>query len=125
MCKNIELDFDKYDVPSIRDPRDSSGTPMSQGDGTWQRSGYFMRWRESLISGGGDGMVDLVIFSASGSLRTNLESLVPRPDWEQALTDPFCLLIVVLDDIFRQVDTTISKVLVVFGVMENVRYSCH
>lgn len=123
LCKNIELVYDKGGDPSIQDPRNSrylQGGPMSQDDGTWRRSGYFIRWKQPPITGGGDGMVELVVFSPSSSLQMNLESLVPRPNWEEALTDPFCLLIVILDDIFRQVDDSISKVLVVFGPMERV-----
>ena len=94
---------------------------MSQDDGTWQRSGYFMRWKESVGAGGGDnGMVEFVIFSPSPSLQINLESLVPRSNWEDALVDPYCLLAIILDDMFRQLDAAISKVLAVFRRIEHV-----
>ena len=93
---------------------------MSQDDGTWRRSGYFLRWKQSISASGGDDMVEFVIFSPSSSLQFNLESLGPRSCWEQALVDPFCLLSIVLEDSFRQVDTAISDVLKVFRLIERV-----
>ena len=72
----------------------------------------------------GDEMVELIIFSPSRSLQTNIDRLVTRPDWEQALVDPFSLLIVVLDDLFQQVDTAINNVSTVFRQIEQVSVSC-
>lgn len=93
---------------------------MSQDDGTWLRSGYFLRWKQPHSASGGDGMVEFVIFSPSPSLKANLTSLVPSPDWEETLIDPFCLLSIVLEDMFRQVDAAISGVLQVFRPIERV-----
>ena len=69
-------------------------------------------------------MVEFVIFSPSPSLKANLTSLVPSPDWEETLIDPFCLLSIVLEDMFRQVDAAISGVLQVFRPIERVSLSC-
>ena len=125
LCKNIELVYDKDGCPRIRDPRDPSpGSILSQDDGTWRRSGYFMRWKQSSTSDGHDGMVEFIIFSPSQSLQSNMDRLFTRSDWEQTLGDPFSLLIIVLDDLFLQVDTAINKVLVVFRLIENVSTSC-
>ncbi|KAL8799479.1 MAG: hypothetical protein Q9200_007526 [Gallowayella weberi] len=65
----------------------------------------------------------MVIFSTHSSMQRSFEKLVPNPGWGQALQDPFCLLITVLDDLFRQVDTTIWKVLIVLRSVENVGHS--
>ncbi len=125
MCKNIELVHDGDAYPRIKDPRDRSfGPSSSQADGTWRRSGYFMRWKQPPTGRKGDEMVELIIFSPSRSLQTNMDRLVTRPDWEQALVDPFSLLILVLDDLFQQVDTAINNVSTVFRQIEQVSVSC-
>ena len=102
---------------SIEDPR---GRYMSQYDGTWARSGYFLRWKRRSEVDPDHGIVDFVIFSPSQSLRCNLESLLTRSDYEQATYDPFCLLVVVLDHMFRQVDSAIWDVNKVFSEVERV-----
>lgn len=65
-------------------------------------------------------MVEFVIFSPSQSLRYNLESLLTRSDYEQATCDPFCLLVVVLEHMFRQMDSAIRDVNKVFSEFERV-----
>lgn len=101
---------------SIQDPR---GTNLSQYDGTWARSAYFLRWRKPCE--GREATVELVIFSPSLSLKSNLENLLARTEWEQAIVDPFCLLVVTLEHSFRQLDCAIWAVNSVFGPIENVR----
>ncbi|KAL8711696.1 MAG: hypothetical protein Q9220_003867 [cf. Caloplaca sp. 1 TL-2023] len=117
LCKNTYLVRDNTGIPLIQDPR---GQRLSQDDGTWRRSGIFLRWKQ--LDGLGrhdDAMVQMVIFSPHISLRRNLECLAARSDWAQALQDPFCLLVVVLDDLFRQVDDAIINVLGVLRVVEH------
>lgn len=125
LCKNIELVHDGDAYPRIKDPRDDAlGPSSSQADGTWRKSGYFMRWKQPPTSRKGDEMVELIIFSPSPSLQTNMDRLVTRAGWEQTLVDPFSLLILVLDDLFQQVDTAINNVLSVFRQIEQVSVSC-
>lgn len=83
-----------------------------------------MRWKQSSTSDEGDGMVELIIFSTSQSLQRNMDRLILRSGWEQTIVDPFGLLIMVLDDLFQQIDTAINTVLVVFRLIENVSASC-
>ncbi|KAL8667862.1 MAG: hypothetical protein Q9202_000327 [Teloschistes flavicans] len=92
----------------------------SQEDGTWRRSAVFLRWKRSVDSPKDDSALELLIFSPSPSLQRNLEALLPRPRWDQALRDPFCLLVVVLDDTFRQLDTVVSRVLHILWDVERV-----
>ncbi|KAL8810718.1 MAG: hypothetical protein Q9223_007698, partial [Gallowayella weberi] len=80
-------------------------------------------WKQGRYALNEDGKVDMVIFSTHSSMQRSFEKLVPNPGWGQALQDPFCLLITVLDDLFRQVDTTIWKVLIVLRSVENVGHS--
>lgn len=65
----------------------------------------------------------MIIFSPTIPLQRNLESLIIRSNWRQALEDPFCLLVVVLDDLFRQVDEAKWKVHNVLQSAEHVGYS--
>ena len=83
-----------------------------------------MRWKQPPTGRKGDQMVELIVFSPSRSLQTNMDRLVTRPGWEQTLVDPFILLILVLDDLFQQVDTAINNVLTVFRQIEQVSVSC-
>ncbi|KAL9120422.1 MAG: hypothetical protein Q9187_003024, partial [Circinaria calcarea] len=100
---NIELDQQQGAGWRIRDPRPDKAT-LSQGDWTWLRSGYFLQWRTPTTTDPNDGSVVITIFSAPSSLRKSFEHLLPRSNWEQAILDPFNLLVVVLDNMFDQVD---------------------
>ena len=125
LCKNIELVPEEDAHPRIKDPRDRPpGPSSSQADGTWTKSGYFMRWKQPPTDRKGDKMVELIILSPSRSLQANMDRLLTRPDWEQTLVDPFNLLILVLDDLFQQVNTAINNVSTVFRHIEQVGVSC-
>ena len=69
-------------------------------------------------------MVEFIIFSPSQSLQNSLDRPVGHCGCEQTLVDPFNLLIIVLDDVFQQVDTAIHHVLVVFRQTEKVGIRC-
>ncbi len=45
-----------------------------------------------------------------------------RSNWRQALEDPFCLLVVVLDDLFGQVS---ESMWIVHGVLQSVEHVGH
>ena len=51
----------------------------------------------------------MIIFGPTVSLQRNFECLINRPEWRQALEDPFSLLVVALDDLHRQVDEARAK----------------
>lgn len=108
----------------IQDPRGLQGSQLSQDDGTRRLAGIFLRWKQSSTRDGDDGKVNLIIFSPSSSLQRNLEALVPRQDWGQVVRDPFCLLIVVLDDLVRHVDAAIWRVRGAFRGVERVSLAC-
>ncbi|KAL8852012.1 MAG: hypothetical protein Q9221_003117 [Calogaya cf. arnoldii] len=108
LCKNITLVPGVDGSLSIQDPRWSR--PSQESDGTWLRSGIFLRWRQSAVNNDDTSEADMIIFSSTIPLQRNLESLVTRSTWRQAFEDPFCLLVVVLDDLYRQVDEAAAKV---------------
>ncbi|KAL8797076.1 MAG: hypothetical protein Q9182_007268 [Xanthomendoza sp. 2 TL-2023] len=114
--------WQKEDDSTYEDPRHfhPRGTQRKTEEGTWLRSGIFFRWKQRGYAPNEDDKVDMVIISTHASMQRSFERLVPNPGWGQALQDPFCLLITVLDDLFRQVDTTIWKVLIVLRSVENV-----
>ncbi|KAI4089133.1 MAG: hypothetical protein L6R37_008096 [Teloschistes peruensis] len=78
------------------------------------------RIEESVDTITDDSVLELLIFSPSPSLQHNLEALLPRSDWDQALRDPFGLLVIVLDDLFRQLDAAMHKVLHILRDVERV-----
>ncbi|KAL8790890.1 MAG: hypothetical protein Q9213_000315 [Squamulea squamosa] len=103
--------------PSIQDPPGSQ--PSQEEDDTWLKSGVFLRWKQSTNDKDDASEVDMIIFNPTVSLQKNLESLVKHPDWRQALEDPYCLLVVVLDSLFKQVDAAICKVHTVLRSVEH------
>ena len=117
LCKNINLNFDENGNPFIQDPR---GTRQNQGDWTWLRSGYFLRWDKPFAETLSDSNVTLIIFSPTHELRVHLQELASRPDWRQGLMDPFSLLVIVAENIFLETSMTINKVLKVLRFTERV-----
>lgn len=87
---------------------------------TWLRSGYFLRWRPPSAEGDRASEALLIVFSASDELKLNFESLAARSEWEQVFHDPFSLLVVIAEDVFLEVSTTIYKLLSVVREKENV-----
>ncbi|KAL9591845.1 MAG: hypothetical protein Q9179_007314 [Wetmoreana sp. 5 TL-2023] len=117
LCKNIELHFDETGSPYIRDPR---GSRHNHGDWTWLRSGYFLKWKNPGADGLKNSEVTLIIFSATPDLKEHLQQLVSRQDWRQAVMDPFILLVIVAENLFLEISTTINKVLCVLRHTENL-----
>ncbi|CAL8582387.1 hypothetical protein XPA_008053 [Xanthoria parietina] len=117
LCKNLTPVRGIDGSPSIQDPRGSG--PSQESDGTWRRSGFFLRWKKSDVGDDAASEVDMIIFSPTIPLQRNLEGLMLRSNWRQALEDPFCLLVVVLDDLFGQVS---ESMWIVHGVLQSVEH---
>ncbi|KAL8869510.1 MAG: hypothetical protein Q9174_004222, partial [Haloplaca sp. 1 TL-2023] len=118
LCKRISIIQNADQKYLIVDARDVQGVGSNQDNGTWRRSGVFLRWRHSSPTREYAGAVEMIIFSPSELLQRNLEALIPRSEWEQAIKDPFCLLVPVLDDLVDQVNTATFKVLRVLRMIE-------
>ena len=95
------------------------GRGLSQGDWTWIRSGFYLRWNE--CDDLKKAAVTLIVFSASPGLRARFERLRNSPEWEVALIDPFSLYVIILDELWLQAESIANKVREVFGNMERVR----
>lgn len=103
--------------PRIADPR---GTQYSHGDWLWIRSSFFLKWNDCHHRN--MATATLIVFSASPELRARFERLCLNPDWTIALVDAFSLYVIVLDELWLQVDGIMKKVADVFNGMETVRY---
>ncbi|KAL8924254.1 MAG: hypothetical protein Q9172_002767 [Xanthocarpia lactea] len=110
-------------------PSETTRSPI-HSDGTKKmalimvRSGIFLRWKQPAAAGNDNaGEADMIIFCASYSLRQNLESLIKRHDWQQALGDPFCFFAVILDNLFKQLDEAIWNIHRVLRSVEHVGHS--
>ena len=117
LCKNIELHLDEVGRPFIRDPR---GSRQNNGDWTWRRTGFFLRWRKPCFGTLQDSNATLIVFSPSADFRAHMEELATRPDWRQGVMDPFCLLVIFAETIFLETTLTINKVLRVLSFTEQV-----
>lgn len=120
LCKSIDLVQGVNCTSSFQDPRGSQ--PPQEGYGTWLRSGLFLRWKQCTVGNEDANEVDMIIFSPTISLERNLEIPVQRRNWRQALADPFCLFVVVLEDLFEQVDAAIAKVYIILRSVEHVSH---
>ena len=88
---------------------------------TWLRSGYFLRWRPPSSPTDRASEAVLIVFSASDALKLKFQALASGSEWERALVDPFSLFVVVAEDIFLEISTTIYNLLSVVRQSENVR----
>ena len=123
LCKNISVRTCPPDESFvIRDPRSMSSIngSISQADWTWLRSAYFLKW-ETPTQGNGGGDVVLTIFSPAGSIRDHFQHLASRSDRHKIMTDPFGLLVVVLDHMFQAISVNMTRVLHILGKVEMVR----
>ena len=118
LSKNIELHIDEDGAPFVEDPR---GSRQKHGDWTWLRSGYFLRWEKPFAENLQDTKVTLIIFCPTPDLTLHMQQLAWRPDWRQAVIDPFSLLVVVAESMFQELSTTSYKLLQVLSYTEHVR----
>ncbi|MCJ1470845.1 hypothetical protein MMC07_009492 [Pseudocyphellaria aurata] len=112
-CEIDVLDWPPGASPYIEDLR---GTNLSQGDWTWIRSAFYLRWKT--CDNFQKAAVTLIVFSASPELRERLGRLHVNPDWEVTLVDPYSLYVIVLDEIWLQAESITNGVRQVFGFME-------
>ena len=101
-------------MPRIADPR---GTTLSQGDWTWIRTGYWLRWGNPKSD---DATATLIVFSAPTQLQNRLESLSTHSGWKEVLIDPFSLFVIILDELFLQAHGIVNKVIRVLEPIEGV-----
>ncbi|KAL8830795.1 MAG: hypothetical protein Q9191_001225 [Dirinaria sp. TL-2023a] len=88
---------------------------LSQGDWTWFRTSVFLRWTNA--DDFTSTTVTLIIFSAPPELRERFEGLWST-DLTHVLRDPFSLLIICFDQLWRQAQGVYNNVRETFGVVE-------
>jgi hypothetical protein len=95
---------------------------LSQSDQGWNRAGFFLTWTPSSSSSVQpvDFRVTLICFGAPSSLIQRFERLASHPKWKDVLSDPYGLFVIVLNDLFLQVDGTLWGLSSVFRGMELV-----
>jgi hypothetical protein len=124
LCKNITVERDRSDPRkvTIRNPVVRSDTKaQSQSDYSWLRSAYFLRVEPNRHQSRSPGAVTLLCFGAPTSLQHRFERILNHPDWEDAIRDPYILLDIVFDELYRQLDGIVLSLSEVFGGMESVR----
>lgn len=141
LCKNIDIRTLRPDqesdniaspaVAEIVETHHENHVPLSQDNWTWLRSAFFLKCgpyprKASVVGGDGSGeecyspCVTLICFGASSALRMRFEKLASRPDWKQCLGAPYALFVVVLDQIFLEMDDQAWRLAGVFRGIEHV-----
>ncbi|KAH8659244.1 hypothetical protein BGZ60DRAFT_414873 [Tricladium varicosporioides] len=109
------------DFPSIIDSHPDHQHPLHELTGTswaWNRAGFFLRWgtpRNNKTS-----PVTLICFSGPQYLRCRLKDLANEPSWhwQKVLTRPYDLFVIVLDELFGEMNAQVQNVSEVFRGIE-------
>ncbi|KAF7507906.1 hypothetical protein GJ744_009940 [Endocarpon pusillum] len=109
LFKNVHVQRDGDDVPRIVSPLSN---PLSQSDLSWNKAGFFLH------QSGPGGLVTLICFGPGKPLVRRLERLVSHAKWRDAVVDPYSLFVVVLNELFLQMDGLVWGLSSVFGAME-------
>ncbi|KAI0198084.1 hypothetical protein F4808DRAFT_463113 [Astrocystis sublimbata] len=122
LCKNIAITQDVNTVPKItyhagsdvgRRRYGSCGQlPLPQADYSWVRSGYFLKTCE-------DGCTTLACFGATPRVRERLEDFIHGASIGRAVAEPYTLLDLILDGLWREVDQNVWNMNNVFGPLEH------
>ncbi|KAH6666426.1 hypothetical protein B0J14DRAFT_202661 [Halenospora varia] len=126
LCPNIDIKKtivtdQNGSFPSVIDDHPDSNHPLhqlSQTSWSWNRAGYFLRWatpRNNKTS-----PVTLICFSGPKALTLRLKDLAGEPTWhwQKVLTKPYDLFVMVLDELFGQMNAQVQNVSDVFRGIE-------
>ena len=86
-------------------------------DHGWNRAGFFLTWAASSPVAS---QITLICFGAPYSLIGRFERLATHPQWQDLLTDPYGLFVIVLNELYFQIDATRKSLASVFRHMELV-----
>ncbi|KAJ5115935.1 hypothetical protein N7456_000283 [Penicillium angulare] len=118
LCKNITTQQSGNGGKWVSDPRPGSSI-LPQMDGTWNRSGFFLRWASlEEANPDRDPEVTLICFQAPEFLRKRLVQIPAASFCSGAILDPHCLFVVILSELSRQMDHTTWDVSDVFRDVE-------
>jgi hypothetical protein len=117
LCKWINVERNAKGEKWIVDASDFR-TTQSQADGSWIRGGFTFRWT---TDHGSSPRVTLICFGASRSVVQRFERLASHSLWRHAVTDPYNLFVIIINDLFLQVDGLVWSLSGVFRTLEAVR----
>jgi hypothetical protein len=128
LLKNVTLSTDKHGLKRIVDP---VNTTQSQGNFTWVKAGFVLKLEDSCIAfrkGGGATQaqasgakqVTLLCFGAPGPLYDHFKRLRRITSSDTIGRDPYILLGIVFEELYKLLDETAWSVSIVFGHNETV-----
>lgn len=85
-------------------------------DFSYVRSGFFLRTEAS-------GESTLVCFGAPLTVRTRIEQFLDARAWGDVAVEPYVLLDLVLDGLYREIDENVWNIADVLGPLEHVTLS--
>jgi hypothetical protein len=91
---------------------------LSQADGTWIKSGFFLTWGPEKSSN--EICTTLICFGAHTDLKERFEYLAYHSSWLDAVQCPFNLFVILLEQLFLTLDSKIWDLSDVFRTMEGV-----
>ena len=109
---------DERGVPIIRD-NSPLQSPLSQSHYGWNRAGFFLTWT-SASNESASPSINLICFGALPSLVRRFETMKLPAEWQRSPLDPYSLFLVVLNDLFLQMDETLWSLASVFRQVELV-----
>jgi hypothetical protein len=133
LLKNVTLSTDKHGLKRIVDP---VNTTQSQGNFTWVKAGFVLILEDPRIAsqkGGGSTpaqasrakQVTLLCFGAPGPLYDHFKRLRKITSGDTIGADPYILLDIVFEELYKLLDETAWSVSKVFGYNETVSKAFH
>ncbi|KFY83638.1 hypothetical protein V498_07911 [Pseudogymnoascus sp. VKM F-4517 (FW-2822)] len=118
LCKNVTVRLFEGLDPQIVNPHHDS-LPQSQADWSWIRAGFFLKWLPSQgPNSSNQSCVTLICFGASIQLQQRFERLASNSAWRDAVSDPYNLFVIILDELFLQMDGIVWNLSDTFRAIE-------
>ncbi|KAH7066300.1 hypothetical protein BKA63DRAFT_524148 [Paraphoma chrysanthemicola] len=114
LCKDLAVYTNQNGETRIENTRPTAAI-LSQADGTWIKSGFFLTWgpgRNNEIC------TTLVCFGAHTDIKERFESLAYNSSWLDAVHSPFNLFVILLEQLFLTLDSKIWDLSDVFRTLE-------
>jgi hypothetical protein len=129
LCKNVDIEDrsnTNEEFPQITDhhpDKEIELHKLSQTNWTWLRAGFFLKWgplKERAPNGSLMNPVTLLCFGASQAMKNRFGRVPNGPTWRMDI-DPFQLFVIVLDELFQEMDKQVWNLSDVFRGIEHVR----
>ncbi|RYP11974.1 hypothetical protein DL767_011543 [Monosporascus sp. MG133] len=121
LCKNISISNDSGNGPEVVYSRGANPlaraspnhNPLPQADYSYLRSGFFLRTTA-------DAGTTLACFGASPQVRARLQGFIAHSSRNDAIAEPYLLLDLIIDGLFKDVDDNVLNMGTVFGALEHL-----